>query len=913
MPVFKYMQGDHQDNDISVMHRTHLYELINDNHHCRIIGIIADSGFGKSSLVQGYMAHEGKSSLWCVFNASDSITEMLDNVTSEINSNPSFNAIVFDNCGLVASEVEFANAIPDIMELAPNTTVFLIGTKLPELPFAVMRAKEQYFELTHDELSLTRHETEHYYNEYLGFDLGAHQIDLIYNKTYGWFISLQLISTYMRKNRLDNLDSLDLNFLSDITDINDYLSYSLFENQTPAMQKFLLEICPVTELDADIINELIGIDNAESFLSELKEYHGFAYTTHSTKKLKLHPLFRQYLYERYMSHSSSKCLEAHNKLIGIYEKKRNYTMAFSHAVACNNYTAAISLMTKISDRYNPIQLLGFIDGHLEEISPTLLFSTTTLFLQRCIPESLMIELIQPLTEAVTHELDSLRLANLQHRLGTIYWHLGNLQMAKDLLEKSLTNAEMLRNTEIMACNYQLLADYHLAAGDTTQALRAARNALYLSEQNNITGLQLHTLEVFSRIQLALDHIDQASDYIWQAIELAETDSYELFWLYAALSTIENREGKHEDAVTHATLAQQIVHGSICGYDISYTNWVLASALIGAGKIDEARAALNTAYQHSEFTVFIRVNILKTMISIENDPSTKDALTAELARTAYKYDYANFMNGAESGKPDAPLSASSKKHCITINTFDSFSISNNGIPIKIKRTSSLRLLQLLIVNRGRFITKDYIIDQLFPDSNVSAGSNNFNVALSVLRKTLDASAGLSDADKSSIIRERNRYQLNSDVVKIDAATFETRYMKLKKSLSSELSAWLELSALFNGPFMTDYPYESFITSERERLAAYQKDVILNIARAYVQQGNVNRALSYYGRLLEFDQYDEDIYYEILEMLLDNHALTKAQIIANQMRDCLEVEMGIPCSEQIQSMFDYYHKLENNKQA
>lgn len=909
MPVITYTSPDWEKNSkTTIMHRPHLYDAIDEHLHCQLIGIIADSGFGKTTLLQGYLSYNARNTLWCSLDDNEPVDDLLHDVFLKVSEDPSLEAIVFDNCAILSNEVTFTAAIPDLISMAPQATLFLLGTALPQLPFAVMRAKNQYFELTHEDLAFSHQETETYFNEYLALALRPHEVDTIYDKTHGWVISLQLINAYLGKNHLKNLESLDLNFLSDITDINAYFSYNLFENQTADMQQFLLETSPLTELDADVINEFLEIDHANIYLTELKSYHGFASVT-SGRKLTLHPLLRRFLYERYMRHESSRCLAAHNKLITIYEKKRNYILAFSHAVARNNYAAAIRLMTRISDRYNPIQLLNVIDGHLEEISPVLLFSNTSLFLQRCMPEKLIIELIQPLTDAIHHEYDSLRLANLQHRLGTIHYHLGKIQMAKDLLEKSLTNSEMLHNTEVTAFNYQLLADCYLTMGDPTQALRCVRNALYLSEQNNITILQLHTLEVFSRIQLALGHTDQADEYISQALELAAPESYELFWLYTAQSAIDIRKNASEDAISHAETAVNIVKDTICEYDIAYTHLTLARALMHAGRSEEAANHLTLAQEHSAYNGLLHIEILDSMLALEQNETRKEELEHERLSVIKQYHYEDFLSltSSDPAKPPAAASAPAPAPRIVIQTFEHFSILFNNREITIRRSSSLRLLQLLIVNRGHFVSKDYIIETLFPDSSASAGINQFNVSLSVLRKSLDSAAGVVAKKESCILRERDRYQLNTELVTIDATTFEERYRKLKQQESMDLNSWLELSALFIGAFMADYPYENFLSSERERLTSYQKDISLNIARIYSQNGEFNKSLSYYNQVLDLDVYDEDVYYEVIEMLLDRKAPVKAQVIAEKMKHHIEDELGISCQEQLQALFDYYQRL------
>ena len=902
--IKKYTSEDWKHfNKVKVMHRQSLYDTINDNLNCRLIGIIADSGFGKSTLMYGYLSHETPNTLWCSFDSNESVDTLLDQILHIIDSEHQVEAIVFDNCSIVANEPKFCHLIPDILQRAPHATVFLLGSALPKLPFAVLKAKEQYFELTYNDLTLDRQDIKAYFNDYLGLSLRPYEISLIHDKTQGWFISLQLIHTFLRKNRICNLESLDLNFLSQITDINEYISYNLFENQTSEMKQFLLRSSPVVELESDITDELLNIDNSEDFLAELKEYHGFVQIS-SNRKLVLHPLFRHFLYDRYINQEHDNCLSAHNRLIEIYERKRNYILSFSHSVAGNNYTAAIRLMTKISDRYNPIQLLNIIDGHLEEISPALLFSNTSIFLQRCMPEELMCKLIQPLTDSLNYESDRLKTANLQHRLGTMYFHLGDIHTAKEFLENSLETSKLLHNTEVMAFNYQLLADCYLIMKDSDQALRCARNALFLSEQNNISILQLHTLEIFSRIQLYLGHIEQAADYISQAFELAPSDSYEHFWLYSALSKIDISRGESDAAVEHAAIAVKIVENSVCNWDIAYTSLTLAHALIASNRATEARKYLDTAYRHSSFNSLLRLDILNIRLTLESDVSVRSDINAEQIAIVEKNNYKEFISLDFSEAVTNPVPEDSSK--IIINTFNNFTVSCNHIPITIKRSSSLRLLQLLVINRGNFITKDYIIEQLFPDNGASSGNNNFNVALSVLRKSLDNTIKSAGTDETCILREGNRYKLNLQHVFIDVSLFEEQYKELSESESASLDSWLKLSTSFTGVFMADFPYESFLENERNHITTLQKKMLLTIAHIYSQNKDFTNSLSYYNQAIELDPYDEDLYYELIEMLLDNNSLAKAQAVAAKMKVSLEDEMGIPCSTQLQSMFEYYHR-------
>ncbi len=901
MAIIYYPNDGTQKEEPPVMHRTRLYHELDEHHHCSLIGVTCDSGFGKTSLIRGYLSYKKIPAVWCTFSENISPADDMEKICNALRRNSVSSTIVFDNCAVVADDSRFFEIVSRLIQAPNNYHVFLLGNTLPKFPFSVMRAKGEYFELTHEDLALSREETEEYYNDYHGMSMRGYELDFLIDRTRGWYISNQLIYLYLKKNRLTSLESLDLNFLNDITDINNFFSYSLYENQTLQMQTFMLNISPLTELDPEIINLLLDIEDAEKYLAELERHHGFVYTD-ADRTLRFHPLFRQFLYRKYIQSRHNDHLLAHRKLAEIYEKKHLYMKAFTHAVACNDYVAAIRLMSVISKRYNAIHLLNIIDGHLEEISPDLLFSNTSLFLLRCIPEHMTLQLLQPLDDAIKNETDILRQANLQHRLGALYYHIGNVNMSLDLLEKSLASAGLLGNTEVMAFNYQLLADCHLTMGDPDQALRCARNALYLSEQNNIPILQLHTLEVFARIQLAAGNIDTAKDYITQAMEIARPDAYELFWLNAVQSMIDIAQNNPKQAILHAEKSTDIVKESICGWDIAYTHLILARALIFSGQNAEAKRHLSIAYENSSDCALLRYDVLSELRAYETTTVGKERRTQEMTQIAESNNYYWIKSSDSSEESDVRPNTSH----INIRTMGNFSITYDGISIKIKRLASIKLLHLLILNRGHFVSKDYFIDQLFPDSTLSSGTNNFNVALSVLRKNIDTAAGVHGSSTSSVIREKNRYRLNPDLVTIDAETFESAYMQLKKNRSTDLNKWLELSILYGEPFMQEYPYESLLESERERLFSYQKDVALTIARIYSQQDDLNKSFYYYKKVLTIDAYDEDVYYELIELLLDHDAPVKAQTIADKMKFHIEGELGVSCSKQLQIMFDYYYK-------
>jgi len=100
MTVINYTNNERFEEN-PVMHRLRLYKEIDAHIHCPLIGIISDSGFGKTSLLQGYLSYKGLSSIWCILGDNDTPENDIREVWESLKSNDIPDAIVFDNCSVM--------------------------------------------------------------------------------------------------------------------------------------------------------------------------------------------------------------------------------------------------------------------------------------------------------------------------------------------------------------------------------------------------------------------------------------------------------------------------------------------------------------------------------------------------------------------------------------------------------------------------------------------------------------------------------------------------------------------------------------------------------------------------------------------------------------------------------------------
>lgn len=920
--------------------RESLYNKLESHRNVSLIGIFANSGFGKTVLMYSYLLHYNINNIWCgidsiirydahlLSNIRKEVLELLpeesdtpyspkelsaedeiDSIISKLNALTAPLFIVFDNYHMTSAQSDIHKFIARVIEATnPLVTIVIMGKQRPDFSLPLLKSKKRYYELDADDLAFSRRETEDYFNNYNNLNLKPYELDWIYEITQGWPASYQLILEYIQKFPNPKRNRLDFHLLSNVPDIFDYLSNEVFECETEEIKDFMLKTSLMTELEPDIVDHFLEINRGEEIIRYLLDNHAFVYKN-EYGAVRYHKLFRQFLYERYYHFNAGKMSQQHNKLTEIYMQRHSYILAFAHAVASNDYKSATKIIKLIGHRYNAMQFINVIDGHLEEISPKLLFSNTSLFLARCIPESILIEFIDPLNDAIhTAEMNQniFLLSNLQNRLGTFYYHTGRISEAKEMFEKSYQNATEFNDYALIACNLQLIAECHICMGSYEKSLEYARQALFISERHHIVIMQVHTLEVLTRLYIALKDYGQAEFYLSQAFGLAEEEPFISFWLLTDKSTLLTEKKEYDAAIIWAKKSIDSVIEYSDGYDIALSYLTLGNAYLQSGKFRQAEWSLNIAYESCLKCGYLHYSIVKKQLELYTLMDEADRIRSkkqELSEICRKYKYEWVMDISAEGS-DSDFMEPSDQEDLKISTLGSFHIVLNGKDINIKRNSSLRILQFLIVNRKHKINKDIIIDAVFPGIMYD-NANHFNVALSVLRKALEPDLK-SGKNSKYILRTKECYQLSSNGISLDIDEFDdvcNCIMNRKDVIDESLLNKLDL--LYKGDFFEEYPYEPFLEIEREKINVKYIHTLKHIANFFKDKKDYLKGQDYYEKILAKEPYMEDIYFEYIDMLLASHAVFQAKNIAKKMTDCLEKELKVPVKDKINKLFEEYH--------
>jgi LuxR family transcriptional regulator, maltose regulon positive regulatory protein len=226
------------------------------------------------------------------------------------------------------------------------------------------------------------------------------------------------------------------------------------------------------------------------------------------------------------------------------------------------------------------------------------------------------------------------------------------------------------------------------------------------------------------------------------------------------------------------------------------------------------------------------------------------------RKAAEQDYypgANYDH--ESPIPDAVTD----QPCLQVRFFGHFEILCNGEPVGLGRNSKvLAIFKYLLAHRDRQVSRDHLMEWLWPESSLKKARSSLNVAICTLRRLLsDCSACL----QNYILLEEGYYRLCPTVwVVTDVDEFDRRYeqgCRLEKINRIEGAAEYERAIeLYRGDYLLDHLYEDWTMVERERLSNAYVDMLEQLAMYYKQTEQLQKRIQLCYRILKKDRSHEN---------------------------------------------------------
>lgn len=192
-----------------------------------------------------------------------------------------------------------------------------------------------------------------------------------------------------------------------------------------------------------------------------------------------------------------------------------------------------------------------------------------------------------------------------------------------------------------------------------------------------------------------------------------------------------------------------------------------------------------------------------------------------------------------------------------------------------------LLKLTVTAPDYRRSRDEIIDALWPESSLEAGSTNLRYTLHLLRRMF------GNRDPTPILFEKHLVALNPAYRwEVDLDQFERMVRR-----AGDDARMLEWAAQFyRGEPLIEDRYADWAIPVRERIQRLWRDVCLRLASLHRKHSAWRDAMYWYDRILESDTLDEEAMVGIIEVLIASNRLVEARRRYKQFAKRLDDHIG-----------------------
>ena len=207
--------------------------------------------------------------------------------------------------------------------------------------------------------------------------------------------------------------------------------------------------------------------------------------------------------------------------------------------------------------------------------------------------------------------------------------------------------------------------------------------------------------------------------------------------------------------------------------------------------------------------------------------------------------------------------------------------------------SKALFQILLIEPGRLVPTDQLLEYLWPDLPLIKAKNNLWVTVSQLRHVLEPELP-ARARSTYINKQGDGYYFNTESdYWLDCESFAANLNTSHSgtNLTASISAWETAHSLYRGDYMEDEPYAEWVQHARMQWQRRYHQLLTNLAEAYGKNGSFDKAITHCRTILGLDKTNENAYRLFMRCLASLGERGAALKVYNEAVQALQEEIGV----------------------
>jgi len=585
--------------NVDLVPRPRLYERLNEGLNRKLTLVSAPTGFGKSTLVTGWISEKEHSTAWLSLDEGDndpvrfwtyliaalqtiyqdiglearqivSVPQLRSNepvVISLINDISRLDhdlIVILDDYHVIEFEQVHAGLSYLLEYQPPNLHIVMITRVDPPISLARLRVHNQLIEVRAEDLQFSTEEATTLFNEKMGLNLEPKHIEALNKHTENWVVGLQLAGLSLKGR--PSYDTFIEEFTGGHQFILDYLTEEVLITLPDAQREFLLRTSILERFCSKLCQVVTGDFASQQMLDDIRKSNLFLIPLDTQGRwFRYQHLFAEVLYALLERDYPNEIEKLHLKAAEWLESEGYADEAVSHALRSGDSVQAREMFLKhwisVLHRGEVATVLRWLDALPQEIEK----ADPSISLARCWALFLSWQnlAIRPYLEQANHAFNRLMAegslsgtqqgqiaAQLAMMRSVLARDRGDHASSVDYVEEA-TRLMPQETLEGIGTTWNMLAAARAGSGDFNGAIQAYARGIALSHaEGNLIGAYGCTYgqTMYLLVQGRLNEADElCRSSIDRAIREGHGDFPATGWLYIAMARVSLERGRLDEA------------------------------------------------------------------------------------------------------------------------------------------------------------------------------------------------------------------------------------------------------------------------------------------------------------------------------------------------------------------------------